>query len=222
MSCPLFLHRSPLVHAQRKHQAHWAMVPTTGLCWFPHPPWLLGKLPGVTQLSSALASPLKLPQMCSSLSGTPLSQPGTPALQGTILHHSSIALPAAPAAPQDWDPGTRVSCQVTGRPAPRGLERSSGTRLGGGLRAGEELGLWQISTLSLLRPGPADRSQGRARRGSGFSCHSLYPQGLPPRAELEGLPSHTPHSTAQACIATASSASSWQAPSHLPEALYPG
>ena len=40
--------------------------------------------------------------MCSSLCGTPLSQPRTPALQGTILHRSGIALPAAPAAPQDW------------------------------------------------------------------------------------------------------------------------
>ena len=81
------------------------------------------------------------------------------------------------------------------------LDRGSRTRLGGGLRAGEELGLWQIPTLCPLGPGPAEWSQGQARHGSGFSCHSLYPQGLPPRAELKGLPSYAPHSAAQACIA---------------------
>ena len=104
--------------------------PTTRPCWLPHPPWLPGKLPDVTQLSSALASPAKLPQMCSSLCGTPLSQPGTPAVQGTILHRSGIALPAAPAAPQDWgfwDKGELSgNCWTNAVQARQGLQDSAG------------------------------------------------------------------------------------------------
>lgn len=63
------------------------------------------------------------------------------------------------------------------------------------------------------------RARAAARRGSGFSCHSLYPQGLPPRAELEGLlQSHT-SLLLPACIAITSSCKLLAGPSHLPEAL---
>lgn len=49
----------------------------------------------------------KAPQMCSSLSGTPLSQPGTPT-QGTILHHSELCTACRSCSPTrlgSWDKG---------------------------------------------------------------------------------------------------------------------
>lgn len=164
----------------------------------------LGKLPGVTQPGLALTSLLKLPQMCSSLSGTPWSQPGTPVLQGTILHHSSFALPVSSCSPTrlgSWDKGElsgnwRTSAMRAGEE----LWDSAGW----GPKGWEELGLWQISTLASVRPGPSTSEPGPGQAWLRLSRHSLTLRASHP-LKPEGLPSHTPHPTAQACIATASS-----------------
>lgn len=168
------LHGSPPVQTQCKHQAHWAVVPATGPCWFPHPPQLPGKLPAVTQLGSALTSLVKLPQMCSSLSGTPLSQPGTPALQGTILHRSGIALPAAPSAPQDW--GSRDKGELSGN------WRSSAMRAREGLQdsaAWGPEGWGGAGALANTHTAPARPWPCRVEPEPGLAClRFLLPQSL--------------------------------------------
>lgn len=128
-----------------------------------------------------------------SLSRTPLSQLGTPALQGTILHPAGTALPVTPVAHRTGDLGTRLSCRVPAGPALYRPERGSRTWLGGSLRVGEELGgFGNYPHCAPLGPGPAEWSLGEARCGSGFSGHSFCSQGLPPRVERDVLPSHPP------------------------------
>lgn len=218
---------SPLLRRPRGEQTPGTLSlrhPQEGHAGCPLPPTrragLPGKLLDATQLGSHL--PGKVPQTHPSLTRTPLSQLGTPALQGTTLHPAGTALPVTPVAHRTGYLGTRLSCRVPAGPAPYGPERGSRTRLGGNLRAGEELGgFGNYPHCAPLGPGPAEWSPGEARCGSGFSSHSFCSQGLPPRVECDALPSHPPHSATQACTAHAPSASSWLAPSHLSEALYP-
>lgn len=177
--------------ANTRHTGPW--YPQTGHAGSPIPRGYLGNSPGVTQPGLALTSPLKAPCMCSSLEwDTP-----EPARDPQHSRGPSCIIRALHCLPllqphKTGILGQGVSCQVIKTSAMRAGEEP-GTRLGGGLRAGRT-GLWQISTLSSAQAWPSTSEPGPARRGSGFSSHSLYPQGLPPRAELEGLPSHTPHS----------------------------